>query len=218
MRSTRRPTVVSVLAQAGEETSAPGGTLACSAWRGVRTVLVTLHGSDQMAVQQAVARAATLLGVESHFQWQEPGEAGALRLARLLRALQPTLVLATRATQSLVEEGWRLAADERLAMPGLECFDPTGARLWLAVGREEAQARVDVSAARPLLRAARFWYPTEHLARLAIAQDASPPSIEHFALLDGAPIPTAPPIADLFIGLTLNPPKPPISFLAEEPV
>lgn len=129
MRSPRCPTVIAMIAQVGEETNALGRTLASSAWRGVRRVLVTLHGSTDVSVQQAATRAAMLFGVESHFQWQTLGEEGAPRLARLFRALQPTLVLATQGTCPFVQEAWRQAADATIPLPGLSLFDPTGARV-----------------------------------------------------------------------------------------
>src|SRR5687768_12897473 len=143
----RRPrlTLLAIVSQPGEEASAPGGTLAVSGWRGVCTVLLTLHGSDDPTLYEAAARAASLLGAESHFHWNTAeGQAGAARLARVLRALQPTVVLTNEPARPLAELAWQLAADQGVTMPGLPFFDPARSRLWGAT-EGSGEARIDVS-------------------------------------------------------------------------
>jgi hypothetical protein len=210
--SRQRPTLLAVVSLPGEEASAPGGTLVISGWRGARTGLVTLQGSDDPRLRAATARAATLLGAESYFHWNAAEfQVGAARLARTLRAFQPTLLLTNEAARPVAAAAWQLAADPTARMPGLPLFDPSRARLWAAAPAGEA--RVDTSAARALLRAARFYHDPAY-------PDSSPsgeiaPLFERFALLAGAGL-TEASVTDLFAGLAPSLLQPPISFLAED--
>ncbi|MDQ4076698.1 MAG: PIG-L family deacetylase [Chloroflexota bacterium] len=215
MSQPRRPTLVAVLARPSDEAVAPGGTLATSAWRGVRTALVTLSGSENPHWRDAAARASLLLGVESHFHWERAAEEDALRLARIFRALQPQVVLTNAVAQPFTQQAWELAADPSEEMPGLLVFDLMRARLWsVADEPASATARVDASAARPLLRALRFYYaPATGESEWEGNTEAY---FEYFDLLRGAAVPESEPVTDLFVGLSPSPMRPPISFLAEE--
>ncbi|MBA3534742.1 MAG: hypothetical protein H0T73_22750 [Ardenticatenales bacterium] len=209
--SPHRPTLLAIVAQPGEEASAPGGTLTVSGWRGARTGLVTLQGREAPTLREAASRVATLLGTENHFHWNaaEP-QVAAERLARTLRALQPTVVLTNENARASAELAWHLAADPAVKMAGLALFDPARARLWGATA-EGGEARIDVSAARPLLRALRFYYNPAAPSETEIVTP-----FEHFTLLAGAALPESS-VTDLFAGLSPSPFKPPISFLAEDP-
>jgi hypothetical protein len=89
-------------------------------------------------------------------------------------------------------------------------FDPDEARLWFTTDEGEADAHIEVSAARPLLRAARFLYQPD-------VPEPEPREREHFAFQGGCPLPQAQPVTDLFAGLAPGLPEPITSFLPEEP-
>lgn len=211
----QRPTLLAVLAQPGNEAKAPAGTLLLSGWQGVRTILVTLHGGNELELRSAASRAAFLLGVETHFHWEGGSSENRLRLARLLRAFQPGVIVTNDAAQEDCQEAWALASDQKVMMPGLTLFEPTRSRLWCALSNTAGMACIDVSAARPLLRALRFYY-------YGTAIDAflcSLPNLvggtlfERFTLLNGVPLVGSQPTSDLFAGLSPRPQRKPIRFL-----
>lgn len=214
----RRPTLLAVLAQPGDEALAPAGTLAVSAWRGVRTVLVTLHGANDSRLRAAVARSAFLLSVESHFHFDFDSEAGqesGLRLARILRSFQPGVLVTNQAAQAQSEYAWALASDKTIVMPGLALFEPNQSRLWRARLVAGGTAHVNVSAARALLRAVRFYYTgttREAILTSSSRSDNRVPFIENFDLLQGRPVAEARMINDLFAELIPTPSRKPITF------
>jgi hypothetical protein len=210
MRRPSRPTLLAVLASPGDEADPPGGTLVTTAWRGARTVLVTLSGGGDSGLRHAAERVALLFSIESHFLWEPSGEDEALRLARILRAVKPGVVVANAGARGVTEGAWRVAADASVTMPGLPLFDPDTARLWFTTDKGEANAQIDVSAARPLLRAARFLYQPD-------APEPEPHGREYFAFQGGCPLQQAQPVTDLFAGLAPGLPEPITSFLPEEP-
>lgn len=229
IRRFRRPTLLAIFAQPGSETAAPGGTLAINAWRGVRTVLVMLYGANDARLRAAVARSAFLLSVENNFHW-EGGEESALRLARILRSFQPGVVITNEAAQAQSEQAWAFASDKTVVMPGLALFDASQSRLWRArfqpdlpaqnrEGAEESglgRAYVDVSAARPLLRALRFFYygtARESILTSWWRPEDGAPFVEVFDLLQGRVVTESPTTTDLFAGLYPSPSRPSISFL-----
>lgn len=205
MRSAQRPTVLAVVEEPGEEALPPIGTLTLAGWQGAHTALLVVRVGQDAAVRAATARAASLLGVESLFCWQAAAEPEAERLARVLRALTPTLLLTTEATGALAAEAWALASDAERAMPGLPPFAPGRARWWQSAGAAEATTRVEVSAAHPLLRALRFAYwgtPRESFGA-TLSDGGTPAAIEYFTQRAGPPVPETLPPFDLLAGLPL---------------
>lgn len=208
----QRPTLLALVAGPGEEVLL-GGTLVISAWRGARTALLTMRGAQQAALHEAAARGAALLGVESHFHWNLPQtlEAGAAadaaaRIARMMRALQPTLLLATPAAQLLAAQAWQHAADPTRRMPGLPLWGNAEARLWVTATGSTVEgddvARINVSAARALVRATYFYYHP-----LADEADVPAHDWESFVLERG-PAPHRLPTHDLWAGMAHAPSRP----------
>lgn len=227
-RRFRRPTLLAICSEPGDETIALSGTLAVYAWRGVRTVLVILSGADDARLRAAVTRSVFLLGIENHFHWQA-GEESALRLARILRSFQPGGVITNQAARSISKEAWALASDKTIPMPGLAFFDSNHARLWETQlsatasiqhregidQSEDNLVSIDISAARPLLRVLPFHYRgTTRESELAISsnQKGKAHFVEPFKLLQGHRL-TGLPSIELFSELSPSPSHPSISFL-----
>ena len=227
-RRFRRPTLLAICSEPGDETIALSGTLAVYAWRGVRTVLVMLSGADDVPLRRAVTRSVFLLGIENHFHWQK-GKENALRLARILRSFQPGGVISNQATRSISEQAWALASDKTIPMPGLAFFDSSHSRLWETQlsqtpsvqhreGVDESQDNIvpiDISAAGALLRVLPFHYcGTTRESNLAPQQNQQKRLhlVEQFKLLQGHR-PTGLPVIDLFSELSPSPSHPSISFL-----
>ncbi len=227
-RRFRRPTLLAVCSEPGDETIALSGTLAVYAWRGVRTVLVVLSGADDARLRTAVTRSVFLLGIENHFHWQA-GKQNALRLARILRSFQPGGVITDQATRSISEQAWALASDKTLPMPGLAFFDSNQSRLWetqLSIAPsiqhregidegEEKLVSIDISATRALLRVLPLHYHnTVRESDLLTGWDQKdrPHFVEPFKLLLGHR-PTGLPSIELFSELSPSPSHPSISFL-----
>lgn len=199
----QRPTLLALIREPGELPNTVGGSLALYGWRGADTALVILQGGQEAAPQALADRATTLLGIGTTFHWAH--EPQAERLARLLRSLRPQVILAAPGLASFAEQGWRQALDPQWPTPGLAPL-ATPCRLWEAEIRGPAQ--IDVSAAAPLLRALRVYDGR-------CPGEAENTLFEGFAWRAGATVPAGP-VTDLFVGLSLSPLKPPISFLAED--
>lgn len=211
----QRPTLLTVLAQPADEASSPGGTLVLSGWQGVRTILVTLHGGNDVKLHTAASRAAFLLGVETHFHWGGGSSENRLRLARLLRAFQPGVIVTNDAAQEDCQQAWALASDQNVMMPGLALFEPTRSRLWCALSNKEGMACIDVGAAHSLLRALRFYYYGTAIDAFlcSLPNQVGGTLFERFTLLNGVSLIGSQPTSDLFAGLSPRPQRKPIRFL-----
>jgi hypothetical protein len=168
----------------------------------VQTILVTLHGGNDVKLRRAASRAAFLLGVETHFHWEGGSSENRLRLARLLRAFQPGVIVTNDAAEEDSQEAWALASDKKVMMPGLALFEPTRSCLWCALSNKEGMACIDVSAARPLLRALRFYYYGTAIEAFlcSLPNLVGGTLFERFTLLNGVPKGGSQPTSDFLFG------------------
>lgn len=188
--------------------------------------------------------AAFILGVETLFHWSYPDSALAEvpaeeivpRLVRVMRAVRPHVVLTFgpegggnrhpdhQAISRFTLAAWQQAGDATVETPGLQPFRPP--KLFYitsapsAVGDvpyQPATARVDISAALPVKRAAFYAHRTQRGDRAyyeAYQQAQGPYEWYHEVT---RPLSNGSLDDDLFRGLDVSPPEPPITFLGGKP-
>ncbi len=187
--------------------------------------------------------AAFILGVETLFHWEYPD--GALadvpeeeivpRLVRVMRAVRPHVVLTFgpegggnrhpdhQAISRFTRAAWHHAGESSVVTPGLAPWRPPKLFYVTAnpaepsdVPYRPATARVDISAALPVKRAAFFAHRTQRGDRpyYEAYQRAQGPYEWYHEVT--CPAPDRPLADDLFVGLDVRPPEPPVSFLVEE--
>ncbi len=187
--------------------------------------------------------AAFILGIETLFHWSYPD--GALsqvasdeivpRLVRVMRALRPQVVLTFgpegggnrhpdhQAISRFTLAAWEQAGDAAVETPGLAPFRPpkffyitSAPSVETDVPYQPATARVDISAALPVKRAAFYAHRTQRGDRPYYeAHQRVQGPYEWYHEVTRAPS-GGPLDDDLFVGLDVSPPEPPITFLVEE--
>ncbi|MDQ7028387.1 MAG: PIG-L family deacetylase [Ardenticatenia bacterium] len=192
---------------------------------------------------QELKAAAFILGVETLFHWDYPDSTLAdvpeeeivPRLVRAMRAVRPHVVLTFgpegggnrhpdhQAISRFTLAAWHRAGKSTVVTPGLAPWQPP--KLFFStlnpaatseVPYRPATARVDISAALPVKRAAFFAHRTQRGDRpLYDAYQRAQGPYEWYHEVtrsaSGGPLDD-----DLFAGLDIRPPEPPVSFLVEE--